>query len=84
MAIGLWNFLIILEPDPVIFLSIDKAICTQSQTKKRVYLEGFRVRNPVLPFMNTLYIKEIRTGRYFSTFNLNYKRQQYIQLLAEW
>lgn len=35
---GLWNFLIILEPDLVISLSINKAICAQQQTKKNTVL----------------------------------------------
>lgn len=56
------------------FLSNDKDICIESQ-RKILYLEGFRVRNPLLPFIGTFSIKEIRIKKSFLTFNMNCKKQ---------
>lgn len=50
MAIDVWNFFIILEPDPVLFLSIDKAICAQSQKKKNAVFRRLQSKKSTTSF----------------------------------
>lgn len=46
----LWYFLITVELDPVIYLSIDKAICPQPQTKKKIVFRRLQSKKSTTAF----------------------------------